>query len=400
MTDRRLLIYSHDSFGLGHLRRCRSIALSLVARDPGLKVRILSGLPIISSFDLHPQIDVALVPGIIKMQNGEYRASSGGALEQAIEQRSAIIRATADDFRPDMLLVDKEPLGIRGEVRDTLHLLRQRGVPVVLGLRDVLDDPALLVPEWQRKQSLAAVEEFYDEIWIYGLPQIYDPLRGLAIPDSVRQRIVYTAYLDRDPSPVTPLGPPPRTPPYLVVTPGGGGDGEALVDWVLSACEAGLSLPWRVVVVCGPFMDVQARAGFAARAATLPGVEVLTFEPDMESLVAGADALVAMGGYNTFCEILSFDKPALLVPRTQPRREQLIRAERAQALGLVTMLADDGVRDPAAMAEALAGLAGAGRPSQVVIPGLLDGHRRIAERFDAWMDRVAPGMSLHVAVGD
>jgi predicted glycosyltransferase len=48
-----------------------------------------------------------------------------------------------------------------------------------------------------------------------------------------------------------------------------------------------------------------------------------------------------MGGYNTVCEILSFEKPALIVPRVKPRREQLIRAERLQALGLVDVLHPD-----------------------------------------------------------
>ena len=47
-----------------------------------------------------------------------------------------------------------------------------------------------------------------------------------------------------------------------------------------------------------------------------------------------------MGGYNTFCEILSFDKRALIVPRTRPRLEQYIRAVEAERLGLVSMLSD------------------------------------------------------------
>ena len=37
-----------------------------------------------------------------------------------------------------------------------------------------------------------------------------------------------------------------------------------------------------------------------------------------------------MGGYNTFCEVLSFDKRALIVPRHTPRLEQAIRAEAAE----------------------------------------------------------------------
>jgi predicted glycosyltransferase len=60
-----------------------------------------------------------------------------------------------------------------------------------------------------------------------------------------------------------------------------------------------------------------------------------------------------MGGYNTFCEILSFDKRALLVPRCRPRREQVIRATRAAELGLVNMIDPNAADDPRLMARAL-----------------------------------------------
>jgi predicted glycosyltransferase len=93
----------------------------------------------------------------------------------------------------------------------------------------------------------------------------------------------------------------------------------------------------------------------------------------MESLVARAAGIVAMGGYNTFCEILSFDKKALIVPRTMPRLEQYIRASRAEELGLVSMLCDDGMRAAETMATALRHLPQQKSPSDIVVPGLLDG---------------------------
>jgi predicted glycosyltransferase len=64
------------------------------------------------------------------------------------------------------------------------------------------------------------------------------------------------------------------------------------------------------------------------RAAKLDNVEAITFDAQMEHLEARAIGVVAMGGYNTFCEILSFDKRALIVPRTRPRMEQDLRAAR------------------------------------------------------------------------
>ena len=55
---------------------------------------------------------------------------------------------------------------------------------------------------------------------------------------------------------------------------------------------------------------------------------MVTFDAHVELLMEKAVGVVAMAGYNTFCEILSLDKRAILVPRTKPREEQLLRALR------------------------------------------------------------------------
>ena len=124
---KRVLIYSHDSFGLGHLRRCRAIAHSLVEADPTVSVLILSGSPIIRSFDFRSRVDFVRIPGVIKLRNGEYVSLSLRIdIEETLAMRSSIIHHTADIFDPDLLIVDKEPLGLRGEVRPTLDLLRAR----------------------------------------------------------------------------------------------------------------------------------------------------------------------------------------------------------------------------------------------------------------------------------
>jgi len=373
----RILIYSHDSFGLGHLRRCRAIAHALVQHRSNLSVLILSGSPIIGSFDFRSRVDFVRVPGVIKLRNGEYTALNLHiGLQQTLAIRASIIEHTAEVFEPHLFLVDKEPLGLRGEIEPTLAFLKERGTPLVLGLRDVMDEPELLLPEWERKNAMPALSNYYDSIWVYGLPQICDPLAGLSVPSSVRRKMVYTGYLRRE----LPSGGPTNgfselgvgEEPYILVTPGGGGDGEALVDWVLRVYEQ-RDMPVRALVVTGPFMQSEKQAEFQQRAAKLDNAEVLTFEAHLEYLMAGAEAVVAMGGYNTFCEILSFDKRALLVPRTEPRREQFIRAYQAQNAGLLTMLEDDGVRDVDRMATALRQLLQQNKPSDVVVPGLLDG---------------------------
>ena len=388
-TPTRLLIYSHDSFGLGHLRRCRAIAHHLVERYKNLSVLILSGSPIIGSFDFKARVDFVRVPGVIKLRNGDYTPLQLHIdIEQTLAIRSSIIRHTAEVFDPHLFLVDKEPLGLRGEVRDTLLDLKHRGARLVLGLRDVMDDPATLYGEWRRKNAFPALYDLYDEIWVYGLPQIFDPLRELPGMAPLAGKVAFTGYLRRPLPEVPPTVPAHELPgePYILVTPGGGGDGEDLIDWVLRAYEAdGPNLPHPALLVFGPFMALERRIEFTERASRLERVHALTFEARFERLIEGAVGVVAMGGYNTFCEILSFGKPALIVPRTRPRQEQALRAERAARLGLVRVLPDDGRRGAGVMAAMLRELPHWPPPDAAGVAGLLDGLERITELCRPWL---------------
>ena len=417
----RVLIYSHDSFGLGHLRRCRAIAHHLVAKHKNLSVLILSGSPIIGSFDFRARVDFVRVPGVVKLRNGEYTPLSLHLdIKETLGLRGSIIEHTAGVFDPDVFIVDKEPSGLRGEVHAALATLKSRGTRLILGLRDVMDDPALLAPEWRGKNVLPLVRDLYDEIWVYGLPQIWDPLRCLDLPESVRRKTVFTGYLPREvgAGPAAP-GPDAARRPFVLVTPGGGGDGDSLVDWVLRAYESDPLLPYAALIVLGPFMAPETRAGFAARAQRLERVEAITFEPRLERLMDEAAGVVSMGGYNTFCEILSLNKRALVVPRQRPRLEQKIRATRAEALGLVRVLLDDGERRPEAMAAALRAMPRQRRPLDVAhtlrartrnahtlragtrnahtlragtrdVPGLLEGLENVNRLIAPWLQRERP----------
>jgi len=331
----------------------------------------------IGSYEFRSGIDFVRIPGVVKqIDTGEYdSANLRVGVEHTLEMRTRIIRDTADIYRPDLFIVDKEPLGLRGEVVPTLKMLKERGTPLVMGLRDVMDDPSKLAAEWERKNVVPALRDLYDEIWVYGLPQINKPLTGIAAPPSVRHKMVYTGYLHRD-LPLHTDAPHEMEEfdePYILVTPGGGADGVDLVDWVLSAYETDPHIPYGAMIVFGPFMAGAAREHFKERAAKFRNIRTLTFTNNLGALMKDSAGVVAMGGYNTFCEILSFDKKAIIVPRTRPRLEQFIRTRAARNLGLLEMLSAEGWRDPHVMATALRQLPQQGLPSDVVVPGLLDG---------------------------
>lgn len=390
-TSGRVLIYSHDSFGLGHIRRCRTIAHALAAAFPKLKVLIVSGSPIIGRFDFKSRVDFVRVPGIIKLRNGDYvPLGDHGSIQETTALRSSLITETAVKFAPDIFIVDKEPLGLRGELEGTLEALKAHGTRLVLGLRDILDEPETLAVEWRRKRAIPAVEQLYDDIWVYGLKAIYDPLAGLGLSGEVARKTSFTGYLRRSRPAARADTQIEGLDARILVTPGGGGDGELLIDWALCAYESSARGLAPGVIVLGPFMRAEARAAFERRAVAIPALRVLTFEPRMEHLMAGCLAAASMGGYNTFCEILSFDKRALIVPRHTPRMEQTIRAEASQRLGLTRMLAEPregAAPDVEAMVAALKALPQQALPSARAAPGLLDGLEKVVADCGAWLGR-------------
>ncbi|MQX37171.1 glycosyltransferase family protein [Roseospira navarrensis] len=378
----RVLIYSHDSFGLGHLRRCRRMAHAMVGASKDLTVLIISGSPIIGSFDFRARVDFVRVPGVVKLQNGNYTALNLLIdIEDTLALRASIIQHTALAFAPDLFIVDKEPLGLGGEVESTLRRLKKRGTRLVLGLREVMDSPDRLSAEWKRKRVMPALRNLYDEVWVYGPDGFHDPLAGLSIPDGVRDKLVFTGFQRTHvPSEWGGLAERPIDEPYILVTAGGGGDGAALIDWVLSAYESDPGIPLAPVFLFGPFMDATLRETFGERVHALGRGAALEFDATPEHLMKDATAMVCMGGYNTFCEVLSFDKPALMVPRTEPREEQLVRARRAAALGLVDMRVHEEDASPETMAQALRGLADRAPPSARLPAGWLDGLDFICRR--------------------
>jgi len=375
----RVLIYSHDTFGLGHLRRCRAIAHALVARTKKLHVLIVSGSSIAGAFDFRARVDFIKIPSVIKLYNGDYTALAELMdVGDTLELRRSLILNTAEIYRPDLMIVDKEPMGLRGELEPTLALLKARGCRLVLGLRDVLDAPELLRAEWSRTNTVSRIEMLYDDIWVYGPESFWNPLQGLDIPQHLADRLTYMGFLRRTAPEVEAerLGDLPSE--YTLLTVGGGGDGAEMVEQVLAAREYDPANTFPLLIVLGPFMPKDQRRTLKSRAALLRNVTVIEFDSHLEHLMRRSTAVIAMGGYNTFCEILSFDKPALLIPRMHPRREQYVRAARAKELGLADMLTPDMAENPEALAAALAALPGRTPPSGSGHMPDMNGLKRIA----------------------
>ncbi|MDJ0988124.1 MAG: glycosyltransferase [Desulfobacterales bacterium] len=329
-----IMMYSHDTYGLGHIRRTMAIAAHLLG--PRINILILTGSPIAGRFSFPEQIDFVRIPGMIKKTNDEYLPLSIKInARHALDIRKNIITATAKTFQPQLFIVDKEPLGLRKEVLPTLKWLK-RSLPntrAILGLRDIMDDAATVKRDWQDKGVYEILQNLYSEIWVYGNREFYDPIKEYEITDAVSQKIHFTGYIPRKipgPEAVSNIRKELAVKPddkLVVVTTGGGGDGYLVMRNYVNMLEsAEKPLPFKSVLITGPFMPKNKRRKIFKRARRL-GVRGYHFYRQMEKIFAAANLVVCMGGYNTLCEILNQGTPSLVIPRETPRKEQLIRAQ-------------------------------------------------------------------------
>jgi predicted glycosyltransferase len=352
-----LLLYSHDTYGLGHIRRNRKIARALVDCFPGLATTIITGSGLSDQYAAHPRINFVELPQVEKQADGTYRsADPDQSYAQTIRARSAMIQNCVKNTPTNIFIADKEPLGLNGELKETLSFLKQTDTELILGLRDVLDDPETVRLEWHKKGIFETIEGLYDQIWIYGAEDFYDPLKGMGLPESVRGSCSYTGFLYQPNPQMEGVSLDDLPPDYLLITAGGGGDGDFLMNAVLGAYEHDPSIPFPSVLLLGPYTQHQKAQSIRDRAAAIDGLKVIGFNSEPEALIRQSRAVIGMCGYNTFCEVIARRKPALFVPRQTPRTEQLIRAERARELGYADMILSSDAADPARMSRAIQAL--------------------------------------------
>lgn len=340
-----ILMYSHDTYGLGHIRRTMAIANHL--RDINTNVLILTGSPIAGRFHFPEQVDFVRIPGMIKKTNDDYQSLSIRIdQEKALSIRTNIILATARTFQPHLFIVDKEPLGLKKEVLPTLEWLKESSPSsfAILGLRDILDDAEVIQKDWQQRDIYSYLDRLYDEIWVYGNQSIYDPIEMYKIPGQIHSKIQFTGYIPRKKlNPQIKVSVRKRyrileDDSFILVTTGGGGDGYEVIDHYLAMHDYyPTSLPFKTIIITGPFMPKAKSEELEARA-KIHGIKTIPFDPRLEDLIAAADMVISMGGYNTICEILTQQTPALIIPRETPRKEQLIRATRLKDEGLLDFI--------------------------------------------------------------
>ena len=347
---KRLLIYSHDTFGLGNIRRIMNIATYLHRAIPDLSILIVTGSPMIQSFRIPKGIDYIKLPCLSRTESEGYSAKYlESKIGDIVRLRSDLILSAVLNIKPDLMLIDKKPYGVKHELRETLNLVKNYlpKTRTILLLRDILDAPAATTKVWEDSGYYEAVKSAYNLVLVLGTPEIFDPRVEYRFPISASEKVEFCGYIQpqtlfRDRDTVRRELKIKSAEHLVLVTPGGGEDGHALVQIYIQALQL---MPQRArirsLIVTGPEMSESQRHSLNQSALQFSGVSMLEFTNDLPSYMNASDLVVSMGGYSTVCEILSLKKRAIIVPRVRPVEEQWIRAERMARLGLLATIHPD-----------------------------------------------------------
>jgi predicted glycosyltransferase/nucleoside-diphosphate-sugar epimerase len=341
-----VVLYSHDTYGLGHLRRNLAIAQAVIRRSPSTKIVMLTGSAVADGWRLPDSVELVRMPTVVKIGPDDYQPAEIRSMSSLRAERAGIIASTLMRVRPQSFLVDHAPLGMKGELSLAFELLKEQlpQTRVVLGLRDILDDPMTVKQSWSSQGIYGVLETVYDEVLVYGCKELYDVTELYGISQAVRERTRFTGYIGKELAmenfaPLVPGWTEPSLGPRVLVMGGGGRDAVQLFHTFIAAWpkiqrDSGA----RALLIAGPLMAAEDWSELTRVAEGVARLQIVRFSASVLSLIVTADAVVSMSGYNSVVEVLAARRPLIVMPRTAPRSEQLIRARLIEGLGLARVV--------------------------------------------------------------
>lgn len=286
------------------------------------------------------------LPPVVKTGVEEYAAHDAAIPFSLVRRaRIAVLVDVVSRWKPDVLLVDHSPHGMKGELLPVFESMRKDSprTKVVLGLRDILDEPSHVRSVWEAEGIFDTLERVYDRILVYGQREIMDPVDAYGMSRSMQESVTYCGYVTPPPPVVASIPPGAEERGYVLGTVGGGGDG---VDVLVATLEAASRLGLKAVLSRGPLMPMADIAALESAVARVPGTYMVDLLNDVAAVAKGAACVVTRGGYNSLCELTPLGTPTVVVPRTWPRSEQLLRAQAFAARGLLSMVHPDELEIP------------------------------------------------------
>ena len=355
----KILFYSHDTMGLGHLQRNLKIARKLKSVRPDLNIVLLTGSTYTSHFDRPAGIDYVHLPPVRKIGKEKYDAFyDEDSFESVFRGRKSVILKTIKDLSPDVFWVDHAPIGMKGELLPALEWISENksSMLTVLGIRDIIDSPSNIIPLWKEQEIFNILRSFYDRIFIYGDREIFDPIREYDLTPDIIEKTYFTGYImntaDDHSSSTMDLEMPDKKRIFVTI---GGGEwaGETIIGNLLEALNKYRNeIPFEISIVTGPLFPKSLWAQYSREAENLR-VRLHKFVADIRPFISASDMVISTAGYNTVTDILGYGKKGLFIPRIKFRQEQILRSKRFAELGIVDTLHPDDVT-PSSLIEKIA----------------------------------------------
>lgn len=378
MRERRptALVHCQYVYGIGHFVRTCELARGL---SEVFDVYILNGGEAVPSYDLPPGVTCVQLPAIYKEEHLDHLSPVDPALSLAecFEARARQIERLLCRARPDVLITEHFPFGLLFEAEATWLIGRVKEhnprAKVVSSVRDVIESKE---GGQHDAHACALIHRFYDMVLVHGDPEVLALSASFPRAGEISVPLHHTGYVVQPPPPPAPRADPPE----LVVSVGGGRLGEELLHAALDAHRA-VASAWRhhLVLFAGAFQrDVgKLRARIDASGPSRVTLNEFGREPYRRAL-AGATAVIGMGGYNTLLEAVSTRLPTLVYRRKFQgnNTEQDLRLSAFERAGLVQVLGPEEL-DPERMAARILKLVGGheGPRAEVRMDGAVEASR-------------------------
>lgn len=332
-TIGRILVYTHNSIGLGHAFRTLAVITGIRKWRPDIDFLVLSGTSVPHVF-MRQGIEVVKLPGVQKAigQTGsplKPRYLKSVALNDVLRLRRTIIGQALGFFKPEVVMVEHYLAGLAGEIAPLLRGKKAcRATAAEFALvhlsRGIMgNNPSIRRPG---PGSSAGAGDLYDFQYVFDDPGPDRPagnrcpaVRYLGkMTDKTRAELPDRAWV------VNRLR--LADAPVILISLSRHGDIRGLSLSLLAALErAGLSATHQVIMVVDPYLDPGVAADLRSDA-RLTGVRFLPFFYPLIDLIHAADIVICRAGYNVINEVLLTDTKALVIPEHHGGAEQEQRA--------------------------------------------------------------------------
>jgi predicted glycosyltransferase len=283
-------------------------------------------------------------PGLQCLALPSLPASSGKGIipaRELVDLRRKLILSTVQSFNPDVLLIQREVLGLQGELDQTLNwCMTQNKIHRVLLLEDALPQNG------QREKIEAAIRSYYERVWILGDASVLNHTREYNVSLDLVQKIRYAGYPDHrmrfewfeqeGTHVMDALG---LAPGHLILClPGDGEEGEQLAETF-----SHIHMPPKTngIIACGPALSASLKQKLQRRLAGYPRIRLVEVNRDYAWLLEASERVVCAGNHENVSEVLAFEKPGLIIPRRTKLQEDLMRSKHLGAMNLVEALHPD-----------------------------------------------------------